>query len=258
MKKVLVIMPAFNESAGLPSLIESIAESPVSDVADLLIINDGSTDNTGGIAWSMGAQVLTNVYNMGYGASLQVGYKYAVRHGYRYVLQMDADAQHDIRNLEIMLSVMLADNTPPVDILIGSRFLDGSQSFPISRAKMIVIRIFRSVIKSTTGKVITDPTSGLQALSFRAFEYYSRYNNFHREYPDMNMIIQMLLNDFVIEEFPAIMHPRVAGKSMHANLAPILYMLKMSLGTLIVIVREKLARWNRRRKQSRQSGQAGQ
>lgn len=257
MKKVLIIMPAYNESAVLPMLIKQIAQSNVSEVADMLVINDGSTDNTGAIAWSMGAQVLTNVYNMGYGASLQTGYKYAVRHGYSYVLQMDADAQHDIKNLEIMLDKMLAEREKPIDILIGSRFLEGSQSFSVSGAKRIVIRVFRRVIKMSTGKEITDPTSGLQALSQRAFEYYSRFNNFHYEYPDMNMIIQMLLNDYEIEEFPAIMHSRTTGSSMHANLAPIMYMMKMSLGTFIVIVREKLAhrrRVNKERKmQKRQA-----
>ncbi len=253
MKQVLLIIPAFNEEESLPALINSIAGSPIVDVADLLIINDGSKDQTGPISWKLGALVLTNVYNMGYGSSLQVGYKYAVRHNYKYVLQMDADAQHDIKNLQTMLDIMLSDRNPPIDILIGSRFLPGAQSFPTSRAKMLVIKIFRAIIKSSTGRVITDPTSGLQALSERAFEFYSRFNNFHFEYPDTNMIIQMLLNDFVIEEFPALMHPRVAGESMHSSLKPIMYMFKMSLSTIIVIVREKMARRRRQRKKNKKA-----
>lgn len=248
MKDVLIIMPAYNEAESLPTMIDKIHASPIFEVADLLIINDGSTDATGQIAWEMGVFVLTHIYNMGYGSALQVGYKYALRHGYKYVLQLDADAQHDIKNLSIMYDRIAAPDGPKIDILIGSRFLQGAESFPTSRFKMLAIHAFRWVIRTSTGRTITDPTSGLQALSFRAFEFYSRYNNFHYEYPDTNMIIQMLLNDFHIEEFPAIMHAREAGKSMHSGLKPILYVFKMSLGTAIVIIRENLARKRRARK----------
>ncbi len=247
MKEVLLIIPAYNEEASLGGLIQGLSESPICQVADLLVVNDGSYDATGRIAYDMGALVLTHVYNMGYGTALQVGYKYALRHGYKYVLQIDGDAQHDIANLQTMMDIMLSERQPPIDILIGSRFLPGAKSFPISKPRMLVIRIFRWIIKFATGRVITDPTSGLQALSERAFEFYSRFNNFHYEYPDMNMIIQMLLNDFVIEEFPALMHERAAGESMHSALKPVVYLCKMMLGTMIVIIREKMAKRRRRR-----------
>ncbi len=247
-KEILIVMPAFNEEDTLPTVLLEIMESPLYQIADILIVNDGSSDATGAIAWKAGVFVTTHVYNMGYGSALQTGYKYALRHGYHYVLQLDSDGQHDVANLEIMLRRMKDPKHEAVDILLGSRFLEGSQSFPVSKAKMFAIRFFRMLIKMSTGKIITDPTSGLQALSERAFDFYARYNNFHFEYPDTNMIIQMLLNDFTVEEYPAIMHPRAAGESMHSGLKPILYALKMILSTSIVVIREKAARASRIRR----------
>jgi glycosyltransferase involved in cell wall biosynthesis len=241
MKDVLVIIPAYNEAEGLPGLIERIAASPAGEVADLLIINDGSSDGTGEIAESLGALVVTHVFNMGYGAALQTGYKYAAEKGYKLLLQMDADAQHDIANLPMMLDIMHTGVAePPVDILIGSRFLPGSVSFHVSELKMFAIRLFRLVIKRTTGATVTDPTSGLQALSRSMFVYFSKFNNFHYAFPDLNVIIQALLNGYTIQEFPAIMHDRQGGVSMHSNLLKNgKYMLKMAFSTTSVILRER-------------------
>ena len=247
-KTVLIILPAYNEEASLAGVIREIKAAPLYDVSDVLIINDGSTDDTARIAWNCGVLVLTHIYNMGYGSALQTGYKYAVRHGYRYVLQLDSDGQHSVNNLQVMLERLLDPYREPVDILLGSRFLPGSQSFPISKSKMIAIKFFRRLITLATGRAITDPTSGLQALSERAIEFYARYNNFHYEYPDTNMIIQMLLNDFRIEEFPAIMHERKAGVSMHSGLRPLIYAFKMTLSTVIIILREKIAHRRKARK----------
>jgi glycosyltransferase involved in cell wall biosynthesis len=244
MKDGLVIIPAYNEAEGLPSVIERIAESPAGKVADLLIINDGSTDGTGELAESLGALVVSHVFNMGYGAALQTGYKYAAEKGYKLLLQMDADAQHDIANLRRMLDIMYTgEDEPPVDMLIGSRFLPGSVSFHVSKLKMFAIHLFRSVIKQTTGATVTDPTSGLQALSRSMFVYFSKFNNFHYAFPDLNVIVQALFNGYTVQEFPAIMHDREGGVSMHSSLAKnAKYMLKMAFSTTSIILRERSKR----------------
>ena len=102
--------------------------------------------------------------------------------------------------------------------------------------------LFRFLIKLSTGKKITDPTTGLQGLSHRAFSYYAGYGHFDDKYPDANMIMQMLLLGFQIEEVPALMHPRTAGKSMHSGLKPVVYMLRMMFSMLAVWLRIKLFR----------------
>ncbi len=242
MNKVLIIVPAFNEEENMTALFEQLCQEEIQSFADILVINDASRDRTGVIAKSYRVSLVTHVFNLGYGSALQVGYKYAVRHGYEYVIQLDADGQHNISNIaHIYRSLTTADargNAP--DIVIGSRFMEGSQSFKISWIKRISINLFSWLIKRTTGKRITDPTSGLQGLNRKAFTYYSIFGNFDYFYPDANMIIQMLLLGFRVEETTAVMHERTAGVSMHTGLLKqITYMLIMPLSILTVTARVK-------------------
>ena len=243
-KELLVILPAYNEEECIGLFLDKLREQGVFEKADVLVINDGSVDSTSLISKSKGAHVITHVYNLGYGCALQTGYKYAVRHGYKYVIQIDSDGQHDACNVASLYGVLSQEKDPP-DIVIGSRFFDGSVSFPIPVVKKVAISFFRFIISKSTKMSITDPTSGLQGLNRRAFLFYSHFNNFVYDYPDANMIIQMLLNDFVIKEIPSVMHPRKTGTSMHSGLKPVLYILKMLLNTMIVVAREKLNRKSR-------------
>ena len=240
-KELLIMLPAFNEEGSIGTFLDKLNTENLSDVADILVINDGSTDDTSNIAKSKGARVITHIYNLGYGCALQTGYKFAVRYGYDYVIQIDSDGQHDSCNIKAIYKELKNTDNPP-DIVIGSRFFQNSKSFPISWAKRVTIGFFRYVIRKSTKQIVLDPTSGLQGLNKRAFLYYSYYNNFDHEYPDANMIIQTLLNDYIIKEVPAVMHLRETGTSMHSGLKPIMYVMKMMLETLIVIAREKLAR----------------
>jgi len=237
-KDILVILPAFNEAACIGTFLDKLTESKVNDFTDVLVVNDGSTDDTSLIVKAKGYRIITHVYNLGYGCALQTGYKYAVRNEYKYVVQIDSDGQHDVINIKNIVDA-LKDEERHADVIIGSRFCAESRSFHISPIKMVAIKMFRALIKHGAKQEITDPTSGLQGLNKEAFLYYSFYNNFDSNYPDANMIIQVSLNDFKIREVPAVMHPRETGKSMHSGLKPILYMIKMLMNVMVVIVREK-------------------
>ncbi len=238
-KDLLVMLPAYNEAACIGKFIDSLAQQNIFDIADILVINDGSTDETSKISKSKGVRVVSHIYNLGYGCALQTGYKFAVRHNYKYVIQIDSDGQHDACNIKSIYEKLTSPDNPP-DIVIGSRFQKGSKSFRISWAKKIIIHFFRMLIRVSTHQSILDPTSGLQGLDRKAFLYYSFYNHFEYDYPDANMIIQMLLNDFKIEEISSVMHLRETGTSMHSGIIkPILYIFKMLLSTISVIAREK-------------------
>ena len=242
MNKVLIIVPAFNEEENMEDLFNNLCTQEVQSFADILVVNDASMDQTGSIAQKYGVTVVTHVFNLGYGSALQVGYKYAVRRGYDFVIQMDADGQHNISNISHLyrcLTTMDADGNLP-DIVIGSRFIEGSQSFRISGIKKLSLALFSWIIKRVTGKTITDPTSGLQGLSKKAFTYYSNYGNFDYFYPDANMIIQMLMLGFRVEETASVMHERTAGVSMHTGLIKqMTYMLIMPLSIWTVVMRIK-------------------
>ncbi len=239
-KKILLIIPAYNEEKSIVGLLDNLRNSNVLKVMDVLIINDGSKDKTAQVVKDEGFEIISQVYNLGYGAALQTGYKYAFENDYEYLLQMDADGQHDVRNLGRILEKLLPDDSKRriPDIVIGTRFLEGSETFYVSKLKLVAINLFRRAIKITTGYNITDPTSGLMGLNRRAFGHYSVFLNFDTKYPDINMIIQMLLRGFHIEEIPAIMHERKEGTSMHDGLFNVArYMFIMSLSTLNVYSR---------------------
>ena len=219
-KDLLIIVPAYHEEGNIGGLLEQLEAPEIADIADILVIDDGSGDNTGQIVRAHGHELITLVYHMGYGAALLAGYQYAVRRQYQYVIQLDADGQHDICNIfaiyERLLSKDEAGKGP--DIVLGSRFLEGAKSFRISRLKKMTIGVFRGLIRLTTGRKITDPTSGLQGLNRRTLQYYSEYAHFDDQYPDANMLIQMALLGYQIVEIPAVMHERETGTSMHSGI----------------------------------------
>ena len=240
-KEVLIIIPAYNEGKTIGELMDKLNQPEIAELADVLVLNDASKDNTAEVVRAHGHEVVTHVYNLGYGSGLQLGYKFAYRRGYQYVIQMDADGQHDVSNVLNIYNRLITkdENGKTPDIVLGSRFLPGSVSFPVSAMKKVAFVLFRALIRLGTGKKIMDPTTGLQGISRRAFCFYSGYNNFDDRYPDANMIMQMLMLGFTVEEIPAVMYARTEGVSMHSGLKPIFYMFRMMFSIIAVWLRVK-------------------
>lgn len=241
-KKILLLIPAYNEEMNIGKVLKQLKEQKITDKIDILVVDDGSRDQTAEVARSLGVKVICQVFNMGYGAALQTGYKYGVDKGYEYLLQMDADGQHDIKNLLLLCEKLgiegaLEEKERP-DIVIGSRFLEGSKTYSVPWLRRVAIGMFRGVIYKLTRCRLTDPTSGLQGMNRRAFSYYAGFNNFDIKYPDINMVLQMLLMGYRIEEIPAVMHIREEGTAMHSGaIHAIKYMIIMSLSTINAYVR---------------------
>ena len=241
-KELLVIIPAYNEESNIGGVLQQLDDAGVLYFADVLVMNDASQDNTEKIVRDSGCQCITHIFNLGYGSGLKVGYEYAMEHGYAYVVQLDADGQHDVCNVRSLYDALRQpepDGRCP-DIVLGSRFLPGSQSFPISSLKQLAMGFFRKLIWRTAHQRILDPTTGLQGLNRSAMEYYAGYLHFDDRYPDANMILQMILLGFRVEEIPAMMHERTSGTSMHAGLEPIFYMVRMVFSVFAVVFRCKV------------------
>lgn len=236
---MLIIIPAYNEEKSIRKVLDKLEQPEIQKIADVLVMNDASSDETNWIVKDRHHALVTHVFNLGYGSALQLGYKYAIRRKYKYVIQMDADGQHDVCNIPVIYEKLREadENGEYPDIVLGSRFVEGSSEFPVSMSKKIAFALFRGMIKLGTGRSIKDPTTGLQGLSRRTVLYYSRYNHFDDKYPDANMIMQMLLLGYRIEEIPAIMHVRTEGVSMHSGLKPIVYMFRMFFSILAVVFR---------------------
>jgi glycosyltransferase involved in cell wall biosynthesis len=234
-RQFLVIIPAFNEEQNLGAVLQGLLGIGIA--ADILVVNDGSLDNTAEVAARYPVTVISHPYNLGYGAALQTGYKYAVEKGYDYVLQFDADGQHSPTDL---LLIMAELEKGDADILMGSRYLEGGTAFKSGAMKKLAVRFFRGLIRLFTGVKITDPTTGLRGLSKNVFQYYSVRDRFPADFPDADILIQMILRKYRIREVPAHMRIREAGESMHAGLKPILYMMKIMLAIFVVLLQYKM------------------
>lgn len=231
MNEVLIIMPAYNEERNIKTVLKNIKDLDMP--LDILVVNDGSMDNTVKEALEEGVKIISHPYNLGCGAALQTGFKYASLNGYKYIISFDSDGQHSAGDISAIYNELKKGD---YDIVIGSRFLKDPR-YNIGFMKKITIVFFRFLIKSLTGKRITDPTSGLRGFNSKAFNYFSICDNFPSDYPDADVLIKMLYLKFRIYEVPAQMRERVFGKSMHSGLKPILYIFKMLISIFIVALR---------------------
>jgi glycosyltransferase involved in cell wall biosynthesis len=238
-KSVLIVIPAYNEALTISNVLDELEKPQIARFSDVLVINDASDDLTKEIVERRGHTVVSHIFNLGYGSALQVGYKYAIREGYEFVIQMDADGQHDVSNVPRIYEAL---NEPDEfgrypDVVLGSRFMNGSLDFKVSWVKRFAYFLFRGLIRLATKRRISDPTTGLQGLSARAFSYYAKFNHFDDKYPDANCILEMLLLGYQVREIPAVMYQRMVGVSMHSGLKPILYMFRMLFSIFAVIFR---------------------
>lgn len=233
-KPFLVVIPAFNEERNIGNVLQGLLAMNLE--TDILVVNDGSKDETAKEASKYPVTVLSHPCNLGYGAALHTGYQYANEKGYPYLIQFDSDGQHNPSDLPAIMKTLAEGGA---DIVMGSRFLGNDQHFDTGIVKEAGIRFFRMLIKRLTGQYVSDPTSGLRGVSRNVFTYYSGKNRFPADFPDADILIHQILLDFRLKEVPAHMKQREIGVSMHAGLKPILYMMQIMLSILIVMIRHK-------------------
>ena len=227
--KILVLIPAFNEAACISGVIADIRR--VVPDYDILVVNDGSSDETAPIAKASGATVISHPFNMRYGVTIQTGYKYAFANGYDYIVQIDADGQHDPGCIPELLKPVLAGET---DFALGSRFLGGG-SYKPGWARAIGMAFFRVLVSWRTGMRITDSTSGYQAFNRNVIRFFTS-DAFPNDYPDADVLITLHLAGFRVSEVPVCMFSS-SGATMHSGLRPLYYMFKMLLSIFVTLLR---------------------
>jgi glycosyltransferase involved in cell wall biosynthesis len=230
--RLLIVIPAFNEAGRVGFVINDVHR--VVPDADLLVVDDGSADTTALEAAEAGASVLSLPVNSGYGTALQTGYKYAVRHGYGLVGQIDADGQHQASYLRDMLAAL--DDTD-VDVVIGSRFLDRDGHYRPSVARKLGIALFARLATIITRQHVTDPTSGFQIMRLRVAQFFCS-DVYPADYPDADILILLDRSGFRVREVPVQMRPS-PGQSMHSGHRSLYYMYKMLLSILVTLLRPR-------------------
>lgn len=233
---LLVIIPAYNEEANVGRVIQAVHDHLPS--ADVLVINDGSRDRTARTASQAGARVVSLPYNMGYGAALQTGYKYARENGYQLLAQIDADGQHDPVYILDMLDLVQRDEA---DIVIGSRFLiDNGYRAPF--VKRIGQLLFGNLASWATGQRFSDPTSGYQTLNRKAFCFCAD-DVYPSDFADADVLIMLHRAGFRIREVAVKMYPSANKRSRYLNMysifTPMYYIFKMSLAVFVSVLRAR-------------------
>ena len=229
-KKYLFVIPAYNEEKNIEKVIKDIQKNMPK--ADIVITNDCSKDNTKEIVESLGIPCLNVPFNMGYAMAMQTGIKYAYENNYDYVIQFDGDGQHLASEAKKLFQKMEETNA---NIVIGSRFLEKTDyKHPFFRKKGT--KVFSLIIKLFCHKKITDPTSGFQLLDRSVIERYAKIGKYP-EFPDANLIIEMLLNGYKIEEVSVKMKLNDTGQSMHGGIIkPIKYMINVLYTICYIII----------------------
>ncbi len=225
--RVLVIVPAYNESASLPGVLASLREH--APECDVCVVDDGSTDGTAAAARAFGARVLASPLNLGIGGAVQTGYLWAREHGYDVAVQVDGDGQHDPRYVGAAVTAV----TEGADLVVGSRFLarDGFQSTGLRRAG---IRYLSWFLRLRCGARVTDPTSGFRAAGRRTLELFA--SEYPSDYPEPESVGLAVRAGLVVREIPVTMRARKHGRSTIGAWRTTYYLVKVSLALLLLPV----------------------
>jgi glycosyltransferase involved in cell wall biosynthesis len=230
----LVAIPAYNEAATIRGVVDRVrADLPDCDV---LVVNDGSDDETAAALPGSGAIVAGHLCNLGYGRAIQTAVLYAAREGYDRLITIDADGQHDPAQVRALLGEF---DTGRWDILIGSRYLVGRRYDGVPLGRRLGMHLFSTLVELMAGRRIYDTTSGLKVIGRQTFAPLTRWHfiDFHAE-----AIVYLMRLGYRIGEFPITVAERRHGQSMYSALSHIKYPLKTMLMVVLGVVQADLTR----------------
>jgi glycosyltransferase involved in cell wall biosynthesis len=234
MKKILIIVPAYNEADNIRGVIQKLHEE--NDAWDVLVINDSSTDNTSAIARKTAlAKVIDLPFNLGIGGCVQTGFRYARNNGYDFALQFDGDGQHSADEIQKLLEIIMKKEA---DVAIGSRFRQKHDGFKSSSYRRIGIRIFEWFSFLLIRQRITDHTSGFRAYNRKAVLFLA--DHYPSDYPEPEVIILLGKNGFKLRETFTQMHERQGGVSSIPLTKGPYYMVKVMLAMFMSAIRSKI------------------
>jgi len=222
---ILLVIPAWNEGRNLPDVLDELDRERPGDA--LVVVDDGSEDETAAVARDHGVAVVRLPMHLGYGVAIQTGIKYALRRGHDVAVTFDGDGQHDPADVEPLVAAV----RDGADLAIGSRFL-APFAYRGGALRRSGRALFSSLARALTGLPITDPTSGLKALGPEAQRLFA-LARFPDRFPDADALVLARRARLRIVERPARMRPSRNRHSMHGGLRSVSYSFNM-LASLLV------------------------
>ncbi len=223
--KVLIIIPAYNESETIKDVIAELKKTVPE--YEYVVINDCSTDATEQILKSNKFNYINVPVNLGIGGGVQTGYRYASERGYDITVQLDGDGQHRPDYIDAIVKPV---ERGECDMCVGSRFIE-KNGFQSSFMRRVGIVFLRGLIKLNCGVSVSDTTSGFRACSKELTKHFA--DHYAQDYPEPEAIVSAVLAGFTVGEASVLMRERQGGKSSINPLRSAYYMFKVSLAIIL-------------------------
>jgi glycosyltransferase involved in cell wall biosynthesis len=229
--RLLVIVPAWNEEATITGVIAELRRE-VPD-ADVLVVNDGSTDRTASTARASGADVLDLPLNLGVGGAMRAGYKYALRQGYDLAVQLDADGQHDPREIAALRTTL---DEAGADIVIGARFA-GTGTYTVRGPRRWSMRLLSVILSRVARARLTDTTSGFKMSGRRAIQLFA--TNYPAEYlgDTVEALVIASRAGLTVRQVGVEMRPRAGGTPSHSPVKAAVFLVRAMFALVIALSR---------------------
>lgn len=232
-RSYLAVVPAYNESATVVGVIDGLrASAPDFDV---LVIDDGSTDDTAVVAHHAGATVIRLPFNLGIGGAVQAGFIFARDHEYDFMAQVDGDGQHEPAELHKLVDAI--QDRAGIDMVCGSRFLTDDYHYPAPISRRTGIHLFSTLLSRLVGDRVSDPTSGFRLYNRRAIELFAR--DYPHDYPEVEAVLMLHHHRLTMREVPVKMYRRGGGTSSISTGKSAYYMIKVLLALFVGLARRR-------------------
>lgn len=232
-QRIVAIVPAYNEAASLPHVVRDLRGGPVP--IDIVVIDDGSKDETSAVARQLGVAVVTLPFNLGIGGAHQTGFQYAVESGYDIAVQFDGDGQHLAREIPALLEPIVEG---AADVVVGSRFAIKGHGYRGGRSRRAGGIMLSGLIRILSGHVYTDVTSGFRALNAHALHVAAA--DYPQDFPEPESLLTFRRYNLRVSEVHTAMQGRVGGVSSINLGRSAYYMIKVTLALCIERLRAPL------------------
>jgi glycosyltransferase involved in cell wall biosynthesis len=228
--RTLVVIPAFNESASIARVIEDVRMA--APWADILVVDDGSKDDTAQYAAAAGARVASLPFNLGVGGAMRTGFRYALRENYEAVVQVDGDGQHDPKFISCLIAGLDAH-----DVVLGARFAGAGDYAERGPRKWAMVAV-AAVMSRLTGTPLNDATSGFRASGPRAIRVYAEH--YPAEYlgDTLETLVIARKSSLRVTQVPVAMNRRTTGRPSHGNFASAVELLRAGVVVTLGLVRQ--------------------